>query len=62
MTDTTFSKYKYIIGENLNTDKSKKFTGLELPIGNIEGNTITANTKWMAVSKNLNYSDNPCLL
>jgi len=47
MTDK-FSKYKYILGEPLHTNKS--FEGMELPIGNIEGSTITANSRWIAVS------------
>lgn len=48
MSDPRFSKYKYLLGEQLHYNQ--KFDGLDLPVGNIEGNTIIANSKWIAVS------------
>lgn len=42
MSDPRFSKYKYILAEPLHANK--RFDGLDLPVNNIEGNTIIANS------------------
>lgn len=42
-----FTKFKYMLGE---PTYKKKFEGCSMPDGGIEGNTITANNKYIAVS------------
>jgi len=48
MTDPNFSRYKYIVGTDANI--KERFENLLVPITGTEGNTITANREWVAVS------------
>lgn len=54
MTDPRYSKYKYMLGE-LKYDSKSKFDDLKASIQTLDGNVITANSKWMAVSKLVLY-------
>jgi len=45
--DNQFTKYKYMLGE---PTFKKRFEGINMPTAGIEGNTITANAKYIAVS------------
>jgi hypothetical protein len=47
MTDPLFTKYKYMLGEST---YKKKFDGCIMPDAGIEGNTVTGNRDYIAVS------------
>ena len=48
--DSNFSKYKYLLGQPAFPGKDNQFTNISMPDQSIEGNTICANSKYIAVS------------